>query len=163
MFRSCQQAHIGSPGKTWSNHHTRLFSFHNKEKKKSRRGCRLGQKKKKGGNNSHIKDGHSLEKSIKIFNLSKHELNPYEISLLEKGVSFCPTNRVDSFTLFLDLHKFLRKLTLQRLFTIQERKIRNKISMGSHTIKNSPELEWCNIKKPSHNQKKCGDQEQVHL
>lgn len=56
--------------------------------------------------------------SRKMFNLSGYNLNPYEIRLLEKGLSFCPTNKVDEFQLFLDLNAFTRKLTLTRHFSI---------------------------------------------
>lgn len=68
-------------------------------------------------------DYHSTNhKKIQIFNLSNQTLNPYELSLLEKGLSFCPNNNPDPFTLFLDLHKFGRKLTLQRFFAQQKKK-----------------------------------------
>lgn len=65
-------------------------------------------------------------KKIRIFNLSNQALNPYELSLLEKGLSFCPNNNPDPFILFLDLHKFGRKLTLQRYFTQQKKKKRKR-------------------------------------
>lgn len=60
--------------------------------------------------------------SIKIFNLSKKVLNPYEISLLKKCLSFCPSHDTDPFELFIDLYRFTRKLTLKRHFEIQQRK-----------------------------------------
>lgn len=44
---------------------------------------------------------------------------------MEKGLSYCPNNKADDFELFLDLHKFVRKLTLQRYFKICENKKRN--------------------------------------
>lgn len=56
--------------------------------------------------------------SMKIYNLSTYTLNAYERSLLEKGLSFCPTNNPDEFQLFIDLHAFIRKLTLKRHFSI---------------------------------------------
>lgn len=46
-------------------------------------------------------------------------------ALLEKGLKFCPNNRVDPFTLFLDLHQFVRKLTLKRHFNIMGSKKNN--------------------------------------
>lgn len=56
--------------------------------------------------------------SVKIFNLSKYVLNPYECSLLEKGLTFCPTSKHNDFQLFIDLNTFIRKLTLTRHFSI---------------------------------------------
>lgn len=67
-------------------------------------------------------EGNTVDQHIKIFYLSNHILNSYERSLLEKGLKFCPNNNVDPFTLFLDLHQFVRKLTLNRHFTILDNK-----------------------------------------
>lgn len=49
---------------------------------------------------------------------------------MEKGLNFCPDNPVNQFNLFVDLHQFVRKLTLQRYFSIKEKK----------TIGNSKEI-----------------------
>lgn len=57
--------------------------------------------------------------SVKIFDLSNYKLTPYEVSLLEKGLSLCPEHQADSFNLFIDLHRFTRKLSLNRHFNIQ--------------------------------------------
>lgn len=43
-------------------------------------------------------------------------------NLLNKSLSFCPNNQVDTFDLFLDLYKFVRKLSLCRFFAIQDPK-----------------------------------------
>lgn len=45
-----------------------------------------------------------------------------DISLLSKGLSFAPTIAPNSFLLFKDLHKFIRKLTLTRFYNIQSNK-----------------------------------------
>lgn len=61
-----------------------------------------------------------LKSTIKIFNLSKYELSRDERSVLEKGLSFAPQSKPDDFQLFIDLNKFIRKLTLQRHFSLCE-------------------------------------------
>lgn len=70
-------------GKTiTSKEHTPLFSSPDNTKKKirRRRGVRGGQKRK---NRPPVED--KDEMSVKIFNLSKKALNPYEISLLKRA------------------------------------------------------------------------------
>lgn len=59
-----------------------------------------------------------------MFSLSKHDLNPYEKKVLEKGLSFCPEYIIDNFQLFLDFHQFMQNLTLKRFFAIQEKEKR---------------------------------------
>lgn len=94
---------------------------------------------------------------MKIFNLSKYKLNPYEISLLEKGLNFCPNNQVDHFDLFVDLQHFVRKLTLQRYFSIQEKKENNRMKKKEKKKtrkkkKNYPQLGWGNLSTSRTNQ-----------
>lgn len=55
--------------------------------------------------------------TTKIYYLSRHTLDPSEFSLLEKGLSFCPTNEPDEFQLFIDLNN-VRKLTLTQHFSM---------------------------------------------
>lgn len=57
---------------------------------------------------------------MKIFNLSSHILSENEISVLSRGLSFCPTNKIDEYQLFVDLHKYIRKLTLSRHFNLHK-------------------------------------------
>lgn len=131
-MQKLQNGHQGGntyQGKT--NHH--VFSNPEREKKKKfRRGKRGGVKSKK--RKKELSPLEVEKGTIKIFNLSSHDLNPYEIKLLEKGLSFCPDNKADSFELFLDLHQFTRKLTLKRFFAIQERqnKPHTHNEQGSH-------------------------------
>lgn len=62
------------------------------------------------------------KEEVKLFHLSTYTLNPCEIYILEKGLSFCPENNTNSFKLFLDLHQFTRKLTWQQYFSIHKNK-----------------------------------------
>lgn len=55
---------------------------------------------------------------VKIFNLLTYKINPKEQSLLV----VCPKNDAKSFDLYLDLHRFTRKSTLCRHFSIQDQK-----------------------------------------
>lgn len=75
----------------------RLHCPVDKKKKKLKKGCRGGQKRKNGGTPGNNITGHTPTESIKIFSLSKHELTPYERTLLNKGLSFCPNNHVNTF------------------------------------------------------------------
>lgn len=95
--------------------------------------------------------------TIKILNLSQYNLNPYEVSLLEKGLSYCPTtNRLDDFLIFIDLNTFMRKLTLTRHFSIESSKIpaestslSNHISEPSLPVSSSPPSICSNLKPKS--------------
>lgn len=62
------------------------------------------------------------KKTVQIFNLPTHSLNQNEMSPLEKGLSFCPYNKTDPFHPDLDLHQFIRKLTLKHHFGILDEK-----------------------------------------
>ncbi|MEE6514049.1 hypothetical protein FKM82_021996 [Ascaphus truei] len=52
-----------------------------------------------------------------IYNLSSHTLTPHHISLLAKGLSYAPNSTPNRFDLFVDLNRYIRKLTLMRHFT----------------------------------------------
>lgn len=51
-----------------------------------------------------------------MINLSSVSLTPDQISVLELGLFFCPTQKVDQFKLIKDLNLFARKLLLRILF-----------------------------------------------
>lgn len=63
-------------------------------------------------------------------------MKPYDKTLLEKGLSYCPNNKIYPFNLFLDLHKLGRKLTLKRYFAIQAKKKNNSIPKGAFEANN---------------------------
>lgn len=54
---------------------------------------------------------------MKIINLSKFKLNKSHIDLLQRGMSFSPTNQMDEFTIFKDVTLFLRKVFLRFIHT----------------------------------------------
>ncbi|KAJ8031051.1 hypothetical protein HOLleu_27652 [Holothuria leucospilota] len=51
-----------------------------------------------------------------VFNISRHALSPAEKSLLEKGLSYCPTRQLDPVSLGFDLHQFIRRVRLREYF-----------------------------------------------
>lgn len=71
---------------------------------------------------------------IKIFNLSSHLLSETERELLGKGLSFCPTSKIDEFNLYVDLNRFIQKLTLDRHFKIHPNYISNTIETTATNI-----------------------------
>lgn len=48
-------------------------------------------------------------------NLSSHHLIPFEVEVLQKGLSFCPDKGMDVFDVIKDVHLFSRKLLLKVL------------------------------------------------
>ncbi|KAM4688995.1 uncharacterized protein O3C94_007112 [Discoglossus pictus] len=54
--------------------------------------------------------------NIKIFNLSSRPLDETEESILKRRLSFAPDTEPNPFELFIDIHKFIRKITLWRHF-----------------------------------------------
>lgn len=51
-----------------------------------------------------------------IINLSSYPLTADEISVLAKGLTFCPNRKINKFKTIKDLHLFTRKLQLQSMF-----------------------------------------------
>ena len=47
----------------------------------------------------------SASPSNKIVNLSDYKLSPYELAILEKGLSFCPLKKIDEIQFFSDLSR----------------------------------------------------------
>lgn len=54
--------------------------------------------------------------------MSQHTLTPAEISLLNHGLNFAPSNKPDPFVLFKDLNRYVRILTLQRFYQLKNAK-----------------------------------------
>uniref|UniRef100_A0A8C5M182 Reverse transcriptase n=1 Tax=Leptobrachium leishanense TaxID=445787 RepID=A0A8C5M182_9ANUR len=52
-----------------------------------------------------------------VFNLSDIHLTPDEVKLLSRGLSYCPSERIDSFDVQVDLFKFFRTIRLKCLFS----------------------------------------------
>lgn len=78
-----------------------FFQPQTTRKRNWRKERKKGRQKKKGS----ITETGEEDQQVKIFNLSKRTLNPYELSLLRKGLSFCPSKDTDPFELFIDLHR----------------------------------------------------------
>uniref|UniRef100_A0A8C5W849 Helix-turn-helix domain-containing protein n=1 Tax=Leptobrachium leishanense TaxID=445787 RepID=A0A8C5W849_9ANUR len=51
-----------------------------------------------------------------IFNLSQKILTNTEIKVLNKGLKFAPTKQMDKFSMYIDLQRFKRKLSLKKYF-----------------------------------------------
>lgn len=94
-----------------------IFQTNPGKKKTGYRGCRGGTNQKR--KTELKKTTKNSPSTVKIFNLSKYVLSPAENRLLQKGLSFCPPNPVNSFELFLDMQKFRRNLTIKRHFELE--------------------------------------------
>ncbi|CAJ0960586.1 unnamed protein product [Ranitomeya imitator] len=55
-------------------------------------------------------------KGLEVINLSNHILSSDQLDVLQRGLTFSPTNKFDLFTATKDLYLFLRKLILKKLF-----------------------------------------------
>uniref|UniRef100_A0A803JHQ6 Reverse transcriptase domain-containing protein n=1 Tax=Xenopus tropicalis TaxID=8364 RepID=A0A803JHQ6_XENTR len=55
-----------------------------------------------------------------IFNLSDRNLTNNETKVLNKGLKFAPSSGPNRFELYIDLHKFVRQLTLKRYRVLQK-------------------------------------------
>ncbi|CAJ0934575.1 unnamed protein product [Ranitomeya imitator] len=52
-----------------------------------------------------------------VYNISSYCLSPSEMNLLQKGLTFCPVSRFNSFLLDQELHQFFRTLRLKAHFS----------------------------------------------
>lgn len=68
--------------------------------------------------------------TIKILNLSTHQLLIAEHSLLGKGLGFAPTIGPNKFGLFKDLNKFIRNLTVKRFYAKDQIDSSNPMTSG---------------------------------
>lgn len=81
---------------------------------------KYGDEEEEGGKNR--KKERKNTETIKIYNLSTHTLLPYEIVLLNEGLTFAPTIQPNPFTLFKDVNKFIRDLTVKRFYNNKNNK-----------------------------------------
>lgn len=58
--------------------------------------------------------------TIKIYNLSSSVFSDTELDLLRKGLNFAPPSTPNLCDLFIDLNKYIRKLTIQRYYILKE-------------------------------------------
>lgn len=57
---------------------------------------------------------------LSIINFSSYSLSEEEVSVLKKGLDFCPSRNLDKFEVYKDLHLFIRKLILKKLYHRQQ-------------------------------------------
>lgn len=81
--------------------------------KKTRRGGRRHKNPKQCTLHS---TGQNKEINSNVLNISKRPLKEKEISLLAKGLNFCPNRHFDLFNTILDVNRFSRTLTLRKHF-----------------------------------------------
>lgn len=48
-----------------------------------------------------------------VFNLSSKVLTQEELSVLDKGLKYAPPQKIDKFSTFIDVHKYIRKVNIQ--------------------------------------------------
>lgn len=58
---------------------------------------------------------------MQVINLSQHKLTKYETELLQRGLSFVPTSRYNSFHWVKDINLFVRKIKWARFFENKDR------------------------------------------
>ncbi|CAH2302160.1 Hypothetical predicted protein [Pelobates cultripes] len=78
-----------------------------------RGGANLQRRKKRPTKPVNMKD---REKQAGIFNLTPYVLNSPQIKLLQKGLKFAPTKKLNKFETYVDLNKFKRTLCLKKFF-----------------------------------------------
>ncbi|KAJ1146069.1 hypothetical protein NDU88_012351, partial [Pleurodeles waltl] len=61
-----------------------------------------------------------VDSTISVINLSKMELTTSDISLLAKGLNFCPKTFGDPCKSKIDLFRFIRKLKIKRYFQMNQ-------------------------------------------
>lgn len=57
---------------------------------------------------------------LSIINLSSHHLSKEEVSVLKKGLNFCPSQNLDKFEIYKDLQIFICKLILKQFYHRQQ-------------------------------------------
>ncbi|XP_063820331.1 zinc finger MYM-type protein 1-like [Pseudophryne corroboree] len=66
------------------------------------------------------KESNEEVKGIKIFNISSHVLTENGKKVLEKGLKYAPAIPINKFETFVNIHKFIRKLCIKKLFLSKE-------------------------------------------
>ncbi|XP_073503969.1 uncharacterized protein [Phyllobates terribilis] len=67
------------------------------------------------GKNNPSQSSNKNKSRMEVINLSTHVLSPAQIQVLEKGLTFSPTNTFDLFSVVKDLNLFARKLVLHKV------------------------------------------------
>ncbi|XP_078538494.1 uncharacterized protein LOC144823662 [Lissotriton helveticus] len=63
-----------------------------------------------------------------VVNISKHTLSDNEIKVLDKGLSYVPTNNPDNFTIRAERYQFFRKVRLKYFFRNSEPKVQSSVT-----------------------------------
>lgn len=79
-----------------------------------KRGKRGG---KKSNRHSNIRQEKNVDPALGVYNLTTKILEPDQIKVLQKGLKFAPTNQFNTFQAYNNTHKFIRKLSLKKLFS----------------------------------------------
>ncbi|XP_077118764.1 uncharacterized protein LOC143774874 [Ranitomeya variabilis] len=66
--------------------------------------------------NNYQQNNKKIKKGLEVINLSSHTLTGDQITVLQKGLTFSPTNNFDVFTATKDVYLFARKLILKKLY-----------------------------------------------
>ncbi|PIO24930.1 hypothetical protein AB205_0188640, partial [Aquarana catesbeiana] len=74
------------------------------------------QEETEEGDETDISKKRQNTETVKIFNLSTQDLSAEDVPLLSKGLNFTPSAHPNPFTLFVDLNKFVRNLTVKRYY-----------------------------------------------
>lgn len=77
-----------------------------------------------------------------IMNLSNYCLKEAEISVLQKGLTFCPTPKLDHFDLVKDTLEFGRKIRLQHYFSQPENSVTNANDIAPCLTRFQPKSDW---------------------
>uniref|UniRef100_A0A8C5WJC8 Reverse transcriptase domain-containing protein n=1 Tax=Leptobrachium leishanense TaxID=445787 RepID=A0A8C5WJC8_9ANUR len=74
-----------------------------------RRGCRAGRRRTKRKEKVWTNGG--------IYNLTNKVLSAHQHRILQKGMKFAPTNKLDKFNMYIDIQKFKKNLCLKKYFS----------------------------------------------
>lgn len=85
-------------------------------KKSAKPTRRAGRGRNKQSSHDTFPGGWSTQTEHIVVNISYYTLTPTEMTLLQRGLSFCPTPSLDTFTLEQELQRFYRSIRLKTFF-----------------------------------------------
>lgn len=118
-YRSSSVSSMSSQGEANTSHSQPMVTRYNhkkrKDEQKKEEQQKIGNDKRKLPQQSNPSDT-----NLKVINLSSHVFSDVDLSLLQKGLSFSPSDHFDNFSAVKDLHIFARSLIFKRWFHKQE-------------------------------------------